>query len=153
MIHIYKTDYVELIPETIYDIIEHEGKPLYKIIVTDVASENDDFYEDGWPVLFENTDDWAFYIGGFDSPNYSIVSKISINRTFYIRMPFNFKPTVGQHFVFLNQYDKRVQNEELKEALKNIIGGESDTLFTINQNNELEQVRNQNYNSQTSTSH
>ncbi len=152
MIHIYKIDYVELIPEPIYDIIEHEGKPLYKIIVTDVVSD-DDFYEDGWPVLFENTNDWAFYIGGFISTNYSITSKNSMNRTFYIRMPFNFKPTVGQHFVFLNQYDKRVQNEELKEALKNIIGGESDSLFTINQNNELEQVRDENYNSQTAVSH
>lgn len=148
MLHVYKIDSVTMVSESMEEILENEGRPLFEIVVKNIIYYSyfqnrndifDDCYEGGWPVLFENGE------VGFCLNDYSVVDfdgvkhleERPMDRHFFIRADYKNQPKTGSYFTFLNQYDKRVSNEELEEVLKSCEGDETDITFEIGKDNKL----------------
>lgn len=152
MLHLYKINKVELVNEPVDDILENEGRCLFDIFVKDIQYTEyfgtrdkmfEDEYEGGWPVIFKNN------VLGFCENDYAEVdfngtlhlNERSMDRHFFIRLDYNNKPKEGDYFCFLNQYDKRVTNEEIEELVNNNqFGDETDVTFEIGKDNKLHRV-------------
>lgn len=154
MLHIYKIEQVDMISEDIETVIENEGRPLFDVFVKNVKHTNyfdksskftEDLYEGGWPVMIKNNPDIGFCENDYCDFNWDITTPLlnrRVDRHFFIRINYNNKPKVGDFFTFLNQYDKRLTNDEITKVLDSIQDSEelTELCYEIGKDNKLHRV-------------
>lgn len=141
----------ELIDEPIEDIIANEGRQLWDIYVERVSGDYnsegnmfDDQYEGGWPVILQGSGDWGICVNEYPEFDYEnslgTLDETPKARHFFIRLLTNYTPEPGKHFAFLNQFDKRITNEELYRLVNSCTDSEhSELCYQLNvDSNEFE---------------
>lgn len=148
MLHVYKIDSFEIVDEPFEDILENEGRSLFDVFVKNVDKDyfNDnkifpDQYEGGWPIAIQNNDEWGFCVNDYAEFDWHMEAETlkdrGVGRHFFIRLPFNKRPKTGSHFAFLNQYDKRLTNEEIIETVNNCQSDDPESVYEIGIDNKL----------------
>lgn len=134
MLLVYQLNKFERINELDYDEDGSIKEPsfIYAITVKDTNPNCDDFQE-GWAVLFENEPDLGFLMGMYDTREYNNEGSCFI-RTFVIQCNSELKDK--QHFCFLNQYNKRILNEEIEYAVHNSLDQDV-TIFDFDKQGKL----------------
>ena len=156
MFHVYKIDKVDLVPENPEIVIENEGRLLYDVLVKNVKHGGffgttadfmtEDSYEGGWAVLFQNSDDVAFCVNDYIEYDWNDVCTLDdrpMSRHFFIRASYDDKPEEGRRFAFLNQYDKRLTNQEIQEVLNACDDDRTDICYEIGKDDKLHKVEEQ----------
>lgn len=152
MLNIYKIIDVDWSDQTLEDIEENGGQlwcitiktDINNNIMQDVYSEDDD-YEGGWPIGFSFSEEWGFRQYELYPELYSEYSPTSksnvVTRQLYVITPNNIKPIKGDYCAFLNQFDKRIDNEEIIDILQNLQGETDDIIsYEIGKDNKLHRI-------------
>lgn len=157
MLNIYKIKAVDSPMQSPEDV-EENGGMLYIIdvktdmkndIMQDTMFAEDGGYDGGWPMGFSFTEEWGIRVGElcpdlFDVYTNRNASNI-VTRQLYVVVPDGVVPEVGEYCAFMNQYDKRITNEEITELLQQLHETEQDAdilQYEIGSDDKLTKVTN-----------
>lgn len=152
MLKVYKIDQCNIVDEPLEDLMENDFRHLIKLTVSIDIDRPDSFLQDlnvveekycneNWPIYVKGKSDWGRminYTHAYEENRVNQTCKVKFD--FFIRMFEKDYPQQGDHFAFLNQYDKRIANEEIIEVVDNCESEKPITLYEINQDNKLEQT-------------
>ena len=153
MINLYKIQDVTFVEQDLSDI-EANGGATYCITILSDAKNNllqsslfdDDGYEAMWPIAFQGMEEWGYRIYEdvpqlFHEYNHTKESNV-VARQLYTVIPVPYVPKKGTYCAFVNQFDKRITNEEVEELFAELQVTDTEDIisFEIGEDNKLHKI-------------
>lgn len=154
MINIYKIKDITFVEQDLADI-EANGGATYCITINSEAKNNllqdslfeeDGEYDSMWPIAFQDIKEWGYRIYEdtpqlFHEYNHTKESNV-LTRQLYTIIPIPFVPKKDTYCAFINQFDKRITNEEIEEVFAGLQPTDTEDIisFEIGEDNKLHRI-------------